>query len=428
LKNSKKILFIHHGSIPGGSPTSLANTIIGLQRFSDFEIKILCCHDSMKAFFKEKTGLDPGDIYSPFLILGRVMIGWASIFNLKTLYLLVREIVSLPISFYRQALTLRSESPAIVHLNSSILLITAICVKLLRLPLVWHVREVIVGGKFNVRKRLTGWIIRTLADRVITISPVEAASLGKDRKGNVQVVYNFIDFGHFDPALINLSETKKKFGVDQDDHVVLSLGGASFRKGAYQILCASKEINRKCKILLAGPPLKRKDRNKGTRLLIRLFLKIEQFLCTSRLKSYYSWFYEDRLQNEIKSISDDRIRFIGQIDDVVPLIAISDILVFAGTTPHFPRPVYEAWAMKKPVVIFDVEGVSPNISEGYDGVIVRNHTGTALAQKLNEILGNKSLLQQFGENGYRKAKDRFDIDKNIFEIITTYQKILDQIC
>jgi len=111
------------------------------------------------------------------------------------------------------------------------------------------------------------------------------------------------------------------------------------------------------------------------------------------------------------------IRFIGKVDNVVPLIAICDILIFAGCTPHFPRPVYEAWALKKPIVAFDMDGISDNIENDIDGVIVNENTCYGLSNAI------PSVNSRMGKNGYKKAMERFDMNKNIEKIIKIYGEI-----
>ena len=73
--DKKKILFVHHGKILGGSPVSLLNTIIGLEKLGYDNIKILFAYDDMKSFFENGCNAKLGNIYNPCLYLGRILIG-----------------------------------------------------------------------------------------------------------------------------------------------------------------------------------------------------------------------------------------------------------------------------------------------------------------------------------------------------------------
>ncbi|MBI4680017.1 MAG: glycosyltransferase, partial [Nitrospirae bacterium] len=180
-----KILYIHHGRVLGGAPTSLLFTIQGLKKISDCDVKVLCVFDDMKEFFRKGAGIEVGEINDPCLILGRVLIGWASIYNITTLKQLLREVFNLKKSIHLQIETLRKEKPDIVHLNSSILFTTAIAAYKLKIPVVWHVREILYGKRFNLRKVFSGYLIRKYADRVIAIDNAEAKSLGRDKFNKV---------------------------------------------------------------------------------------------------------------------------------------------------------------------------------------------------------------------------------------------------
>ena len=103
--------------------------------------------------------------------------------------------------------------------------------------------------------------------------------------------------------------------------------------------------------------------------------------------------------------SESRVVSVGNVENVAPLLAACDALVFAGMTPHFPRPVYEAWAMKKSVIVFEMGG-STNVDDGVDGLVVRQRTGRALGEATRSLLADPGRMRQVGEAGYVKARQR----------------------
>ncbi len=429
-KGKIKVLYIHHGKVLGGAPVSLLNTILGLKKTPFIEMKVLCAHREMEAFFSEHSGVKVGRIYNPCLILGRVFIGMASLFNPRTLAMSVYELFLLPFSIIIQLRELKNEAPDIVHLNSSILLSTAIAANLAGIPLIWHVREVVIGGRFNIRKRLISRLIRMLSKRVIAISPFEAENLGIGKKDNIRVVYNFIDFKKFDPTEYNPASERQKLGFSKDDIIILSLGGVSFRKGAVQIIESAPYTGDDVKYVVAGPPppttaTETADEN----MLINIMLRLEDMLVASGLKAHFAWFYAQRVANALNAIktrAPKKIIFIGHVKDIAPIIASCDILVFAGTTPHFPRPVYEAWAMKKPVIAFDMKGVSQNIEDGIDGVVVKEKTGRAMAEAIQRLLRSRDKMQSMGGCGHIKARQRFSLENNIKDILNIYRGVMEE--
>lgn len=386
---------------------------------------VLCAYRNMCSFFADSAGVKSEVISHPRLIFGRVLIGWASIYNLKTFIFSLIDLLLLPISIFRQYWDLRRARPDIVHLNSSILYSTAVAARLAGLPVVWHVREVLLGGRYNLRRIFAGWLIRRLAHKVICISPAEAQSLGPDGRRNVEVVYNFIDFSKFCYEGIDIASEKKKLGIREDQKVVLSLGGVSFRKGTFEIVESCRYLPDDFVFLVAGPPLKEAKRRIIADVILGIVLRIEDCCLKLRIKKIYSWAYNHRICTSLKYMKKNNLRFIGVHENVVPLLAISDALVFAGMTPHFPRPVYEAWAMKKPVLVFDMNGVRQNIDDGEDGIILRKASGELMADALKGLLSEPGRGKKMGELGYIKSVGRFEATKNIGRIEEIYDSLLD---
>ncbi|WP_332444468.1 glycosyltransferase family 4 protein [Wolinella succinogenes] len=413
---SKKISFIHHGRVIGGAPTSLKNTIVGLKNEGFTNLKILCAFPDMKPFFEKEAGVGTGDIYSPHLVVGRVFVGLASLASLRTFIYFWLEILKAPYTIWRQIQRLKSEKPDIIHLNSSILFIAAISAKWLGIPLVWHVREVLIGGKWNLRKRFAGWFIRSLADRVICISEVEAKSLGRDTKGNLSVVYNFIDLEKFAQSCGDAESEKERYDI-RDQKVYVSLGGVSFRKGTVEIIHAAKKMP-EAHFLIAGTYPEKTSHSYFKKKMIGFYHALEDVLIQYKIKDIYSWYYNQRVEFLYFGTELENLKFVGKLDNVAPLINICDALIFAGRTPHFPRPVYEAWALKKPVVVFDMEGVGDNVSDGIDGVVCKSNDTDGLIDAI------KSVKPEMGEGGYQKALEKFDMEKNVKKIVGVYGELL----
>ncbi|MDH3375774.1 MAG: glycosyltransferase family 4 protein [Gammaproteobacteria bacterium] len=412
----KKILFVHHGSMVGGAPVSLRNTVAGLREEGFDRLQILCAFPQMKPFFQQEQGVDVGDIYSPYLTLGRVFVGLARLTSPRTFMNFFREILSAPWIIRRQVQTLKREQPDVVHLNSSILFLAAVSAKLAGIPLVWHVREVLIGGRWNLRRIFTSWFIRRVANVVICISETEAKSLGSsDAERKVRVIYNFIDIESFRDSSGDAMLERQKYGIG-DEKVVLSLGGVSFRKGTVELIQAADQM-KKVKFLIAGhsPPTIKQN---WLRLqLIYLIHWVEDLLLRVEWKQIYSWHYEHRVALFMATKPHPNLRLLGKVDQVAPLINLCDVLIFAGCTPHFPRPVYEAWSLKKPVVVFDVQGVRENVTDGVDGVICDRNDAAGLLRALSKVKVG------MGEAGYRKSVEKFERKKNVKKIVSVYHQL-----
>jgi glycosyltransferase involved in cell wall biosynthesis len=260
----------------------------------------------------------------PRTYLGKLLIGWVGWSVLRNVpgafKIFLGDLLGMPISIWRQLWLLRQRKPDFVHLNSATLFSSAIAARLAGIPIVWHIREPLQGTEFQ--KRIIGRFIRGMATAVITISEEEAIRLGEDHERKVHVVYNPINTDMLRPERYDQVQEKQRLGFDATDKLVLSLGGVNPRKGTLQLVEAMQYVDQQTYLIIAGPPLPR-DPRPGS--------------------------YECQIVDTLKSLPKNKVIFVGNLEDVVPLLAACDILVFAGMKPHFPRPAYEAWQMRKPV-------------------------------------------------------------------------------
>ena len=426
----KKILYVHHGSVLGGAPTSLKYLLEGLRRSGDFRLKVLCVYPSMVPFFQSVPEVEVARIAIRHLALGRLLIGLESLTNWRSLARGLLELVGLPLSVRRQAQVIRREQPDVVHLNSAVLLSTAIAARLCGVPLVWHVREVVQGSRWNPRRWLAGRVIRCLADRVIAISEAEAASLGSDREGKVVVIYNSLDLEEFSESAVSDRGDVSRLqleGLSPDEPFVVSLGGAVFRKGPVELVEAARHLSNRVTIAIAGMPPRVTATRGPSRWLCAASLWTENLLRQFRLKAYYSWCYQTRLSSALRAASGARVSFLGMVTDVPGLIARSTAVIFAGTTPHFARPIYEAWAMKKPVIVFDTHGIQEQVDDQVDGLVVRDKTGRGLARAIETILADSVRARAMGENGYKKVVARFDMMSNAQKVNALYRSLIGEV-
>ena len=422
--NKSKILYIHHGKIIGGAPKSLRYLIKGVSEQSDISIKVLCAHPEMKNFFKINQNIivDTMSIYS--LILGRIFIGLAKLTNLKTIIFFLLDILRSPYCIYNQINYFKKEQPDIIHLNSSILWTSAVAAKILNIPVVWHIRENFVPTKFGILAKFYGLFIKAMASHVICISPSEQKSINGQNCDHVTVIYNSIDFSSIDNGnSLMMDSLKKQFKITDSDFVFLSLGGCSFRKGTYQLIESMQYLDEKFKLIIAGSHFNNRKQIQYKKIK-QFILKIENFLFHCKLTKHYSWFYNDRIKMSLTDKNLSQIHFTGAVDNVYPLIKHCDVLIFAGTTPHFARPIYEAWALKKPVAAFDTEVMRKEIDHKMDGILMQNHTGEQIAQTVLNLSKNPDYCKQLGEQGYKKSIERFHLSKNTKKLLAIYKELL----
>lgn len=369
MKSHKKrsILFIHHGTIIGGAPISLFLQVKGIVDRRIFECKIACNSEEMQIFFSNK-GIESIPWPYPCTHFGKVLIRHSKINNFHALFLFINDCIFFPISIAKQIILLHRSEEKIIHLNSAVLFSTALAARITRKKIVWHIRE---ASNFP---KIVQLFIKKFADKIICISEIEASRLGKISP-KIHVIFNPIDFTRFKAELYSIKEERAKLGIPLNANVIVSFGGINPRKGAKEIIDALKYCDPNTYAVFAGPPLR-----------------------TDQHDTYHK-----NVEQSCKIVGNNRVIIKGVVENPAPLLACADILVFAGMSPHFPRPIFEAWAMKKPVMVFEMEGISNQVDHMINGVIVREISSQALGIAIKNIIENKDLLHAMGSVGYKKA-------------------------
>lgn len=389
-----KILYLHHGTILGGAPISLMYLVREIERQSDLELEIASHAPAMRDFFALNLESTVKEWANPITFLGKYLIGYIPLDSKRRVRLFLQSLVRFPPSVWRQYRALRRAKPDLVHLNSAVMFSSALAAWLAGIPIVWHVREPVQGEQW--KQRLSGLLIRSLAKRVITISEVEASRLSQEKEHKkINIVNNPLDFDKLRPGLYDANVERKKLGVDPSCKLVVSLGGATPRKGALEQIQAMQHTDDSTRLLVAGPPLQPESQDE----------------------------YHQKLYQALSKLPSKKVQFTGIIDDVTPLLAACDLLLFTGMTPHFPRPVFEAWMMRKPVIVFDMEGVSNQVTHGVDGIIVKELTGQALGEAIAALLQDSEAVEAFGQAGRQKAEDLCNPVVGAQKVLAIYQQI-----
>jgi len=390
-----KVLLIHHGNILGGASLSLCYLTRKLEDQPNLEIEIVCHAPAMREFFAKNLKSQVNLWMDPCTFFGKILIGWSSFNSLRSYSLFFNDLIRMPKSILTQLRLIRKRSPDLVHLNSATMFSSAIAARLAGVPIIWHIREPLQGNRLIVK--LVGFFIRKTAAAVIAISEEEAVRLGEDTDKKVYVIYNPINTEALNPDRYNQLQEKRKLGFEQSDKLVLSLGGVNPRKGTLELVKAMQYTDPDTYLLIAGPPLP---------------------------KEAASGSYEQKITKILSLLGNNQVRFTGNLENIVPLLAACDVLVFAGTKPHFPRPVFEAWQMSKPVVVFDMNGISNQVQHRVDGIIVKEISGSALGSAIVDLLRDTNAIQRYGRAGRLKSKrmcNPVTIAERVFEI---YSEIL----
>ncbi len=107
----------------------------------------------------------------------------------------------------------------------------------------------------------------------------------------------------------------------------------------------------------------------------------------------------------------------------VDLIVITSRPI-GGVTEGISISILEAMASEKPVIASAVGGSLSIISDGQDGYLIPPSDPVTLAEKILELIENKTLRIEMGRNARKKILLKYERDEAIERILMIYQKTL----
>jgi glycosyltransferase involved in cell wall biosynthesis len=87
-----------------------------------------------------------------------------------------------------------------------------------------------------------------------------------------------------------------------------------------------------------------------------------------------------------------------------------------GNRDALPTVILEALAQGLPVISTNISGIPEIIDSGTDGILVDPDNPAALADEIGRLLTSPDLRRRFSESGRLKAKNLFDISKNVAKL------------
>lgn len=254
--------------------------------------------------------------------------------------------------------------------------------KLFRKKIIFHIH----GAEFdsyynNSSKGIKNAIIKTLneSDAVIVLSEEwKKRILNICPNSNIKILYN--------PCCM-----KEQNKIITDKINILFMGRIEKRKGIYEIIEGSKYLDDNIIINLYGDG----DTTEFEKLI-----------------------EDNKLQNKIK------IKGWVSGEQKDEAYCNSDILILPSFDEGLPMSILEAMAYALPIISTPVGGISEAVEEGINGFLVPPGDAKALAEKINLIANDKGLREKMGQESYRIAKEKFDINVIIKQLKEIYAELI----
>jgi glycosyltransferase involved in cell wall biosynthesis len=301
------------------------------------------------------------------------------------------------ISFFRLLGLFRALRPDIVHTNNVLILPAALASRALRIPHVWHVREIIQSYHINpLLWRIWRGIILGFSIRVICISTAVQKQFGDSKK--VTVIHDGVDPDLFHPL-------RKK---------------------------PSRSTHTK-KVVRVGIVGRLEHRRKGQDLFIeaaRIALKSREdlhFIIAGHEREGREE-KERRLHEMVKEYGlQQKIEFRGFVprERMPELMNELDVLVLSSKQPEgLGIVLLEAMACGKAVIAFSEGGPLDIIEDHENGLLVPPGDVPTLARAMLELADNPKLRKDLGTKGRKTVESFFRSELTAKKVSELYDEIL----
>ncbi len=117
-----------------------------------------------------------------------------------------------------------------------------------------------------------------------------------------------------------------------------------------------------------------------------------------------------------------RVRLLGFVtqEQLVPLYQSSDVMVLPAVLEQhwgIPNVLVEALACEVPVITTALPSLPELVEDGVHGLVARNHDPADVADKIERLGRDPALRRRMGEAGRRRVLEKFDIRRNIRDIL-----------
>lgn len=383
----KRILYLHAGAEMYGADKVLLELIKGLDH-KEFEVHVILPNDGVLVEALRQVGAKVSVLDYP--ILRR------KYFNPKGIVDYIRSY-----NFYAKQIALyaRQHNIDMVHNNTAAVLEGIYLKRKLKLPLIWHVHEIIVKPK--AISDFINMLMGRYADKIVTVSQAVANHIKQSpfiKDSQVEVIYNGVDNAVYYP--MDASSIREKFDIAQDALVIGMIGRVNAIKGQNDFIEAVEpllEKNEQAVAFLAGGVFPGEE-----------------------------WRLEELDKRIASSSVVSQIHRIDYYDKTSELYNMFDIFVLPSIKPDsLPTVVLEAMACSKPVVGYNNGGIAEMVVDDKSGYLVKPNRPQELSNAISLLLDSSEKREKFGRVGYQRQRELFSLEsyiKNFSELYKTDRK------
>lgn len=378
----RRVLFVSHTGHLGGAERSLLELIRSLN--GRVEAVLACPYPSELA--------ESAQPYSSLLPLSVPSLDRPRgiIKAIKLLYKLRRA--SSQLSYW-----MNQHRIQLVHSNSTkAQLLVGKAARRNRIPSVWHWRD------FYDNRRINRFLTKT-TDRSIAISKsvYNFAYEQTEQKKNLQIVKNGIPDYWPSESQSALNSWRAVRSLEDSAVVVAVVGQLIPRKNHEDVICAARQA------IQAQPNL--------------------QFVFAYPQNDSLSVAAERRLRSLIWNAEmDGHFHLLRYQPDITELMTSSDILVIPSQREPFGRVAVEAMMARRPVIAYDVDGLSEIVVDGQTGRLIEPNNIEQLSSAIAELASDRTLCEKMGRAGRERAHREFNVTRVASEVMEIYEQMIHE--
>lgn len=380
----QKILYLHAGAEMYGADKVLLELIKGLDK-DLFEAHVILPNDGVLVSALEAVGAKVSVLDYP--ILRR------KYFNPKGIFEYFRSYNHFSKEIARYA---QDNGISLLHNNTTAVLEGIYVKRKLKLPLIWHVHEIIVKPK--AISDFINLLMGRYADKIVTVSQAVASHVKQSRfvkEDQVRVIYNGVDNAVYYP--MQAGSVREKFGIQQDSLVIGMIGRVNAWKGQGDFLEAVTPI-------------------------LKMNPQAVAFLAGSAFEGE-EWRVEELEAKIAASPVASQIKRIDYYSQTTELYNMFDIFVLPSTNPDpLPTVVLEAMACGKPVVGYRHGGVCEMVKEDENGLLANPNQPAELSKVIQELVEEPEKRNRFGQASIKRQTEVFSLDSYIKHFSELYNE------
>lgn len=254
----------------------------------------------------------------------------------------------------------------------------------------------------RIHRRLYYSLIATLEGRIYrnpgrvlaAVSRRTAEQLERHfgKRGRLKVIYNGVDAAGFHPETreAHRSAARRKFGLEENDFVLLLIGNGWETKGLSCLLKALAPLSEiPWRLLVVGED----DRS----------------------------LYEDFCRRLGVSA---QVKFLSPSQDVIQFYAACDAYVGPSVEDSFALPPAEAMACAIPVIVSCRAGVSEIMTDGTDGLLLEDPSDSQkLSQLIRRLYDDPELRRKLGKKAVQTIR-QYTWERNATELHALFEEAL----